>query len=156
MYASIPALSTRQIELSAGTVRRKSPTRIRLNVSRKVDAVGEGVQDVAVGDEVLGPGDFDDAPVAGASDFAILKHGTHRPSGLDPVWAAALPLAVETAFRNLEILRVGSGHIILIHGAGTAVGFAAVQMALLRGARVIATARETFAHFRVRDRQMGL
>ncbi len=121
------------------------PRGIGLDVSGTVDAVGEGVQDVAVGDEVLGPADFAGAPVAGASDFAILNHWTQRPSGLDPVQAAALPLAVETAFRNIEILRVGAGHTILIHGAGTAVGFAAVQMALLRGARVIATAGETFA-----------
>jgi len=121
------------------------PRGIGLDVSGTVDAVGEGVQDVAVGDEVLGPADFAGAPVAGASDFAILNYWTHRPSGLDPFQAAALPLAVETAFRNIEILRVGAGHTILIHGAGTAVGFAAVQMALMRGARVIATAGETFA-----------
>jgi NADPH:quinone reductase-like Zn-dependent oxidoreductase len=34
---------------------------------------------------------------------------------------------------------------ILIHGAGTTIGFAAVQIALLRGMRVIATAGETYA-----------
>ncbi len=121
------------------------PRGIGLDVSGTVDAIGAGVQDIAVGDEVLGSADFAGAPVAGASDFAILNHWTHRPSGLDPVQAAALPLAVETAFRNIEILRVGAEHTVLIHGAGTAVGFAAVQMAVMRGARVIATARETFA-----------
>lgn len=121
------------------------PRGIGLDVSGTVDAVGEGVQDVAAGDEVLGSADFAGAPVAGASNLAILNHWTHRPSGLDPVHAAALPLAVETAFRNVDILRVGAGQTILIHGAGTAVGFAAAQMALMRGARVIATAGETFA-----------
>ena len=120
------------------------PRGIGLDVSGTVDAVGEGADDVAVGDEVLGPADFAGARVAGASDFAILSYWTHRPAGLDPVQAAALPLATETAFRNLELLQVSAGQTILIHGAGTAVGFAAVQMALLRGARVIATAGETF------------
>jgi len=33
----------------------------------------------------------------------------------------------------------------MVHGAGTTVGFAAVQMALMRGARVIAAAGDTFA-----------
>ncbi len=127
--------------LFAGTL----PRGIGLDVSGTVDDVGEGVEDVAVGDEVLGAADFAGAPVAGASDFAILNYWTVRPAGLDPIQAAALPLAVETAFRNIEILRVSAGHTILIHGAGTAVGFAAVQMALMRGARVIATAGETFA-----------
>ena len=121
------------------------PRGIGLDVSGTVDAVGEGVEDVAVGDEVLGPVDFAGAPVAGASDFAILNYWTRRPSGLDPVQAAALPLSVETAFRSLENLGVKVEHTVLINGAGTTVGFAAVQMALLRGARVIATAGNTFA-----------
>jgi NADPH:quinone reductase-like Zn-dependent oxidoreductase len=56
-----------------------------------------------------------------------------------------LPMAVETAFRSLEWLGVAAGHTLLVNGAGTMVGFAAVQIALMRGARVIATAGETFA-----------
>jgi NADPH:quinone reductase-like Zn-dependent oxidoreductase len=48
------------------------PRGIGLDVSGTVDAVGDGVQDVAVGDEVLGAVDFAGAPVAGASDLAIL------------------------------------------------------------------------------------
>ena len=121
------------------------PRGIGLDVSGTVDAIGEGVEDVAVGDAVLGPVEFAEAPVAGASDFAILHHWTPRPAALDPVHAAALPMAVETAFRHLEMLGVGAGHTILISGAGTMMGFAAVQMAQLRGARVIATAGQTFA-----------
>ena len=121
------------------------PRGVGLEVSGTVDAVGEDVPDVAVGDEVLGPADFAGAPVAGASNFAILHSWTHRPSGLDPVQAAALPMAVETAFRSLENLGLKAEHTVLINGAGTTVGFAAVQIALLRGARVIATAGETFA-----------
>ena len=121
------------------------PRGIGLEVSGTVDAVGDGVQDVAVGDEVLGPVDFAGAPVAGASNFAILRYWTPRPSGLDPVQAAALPMAIETAFRSLDNLRVTAGHTVLINGAGTTVGFSAVQIALLRGARVIATAGSTFA-----------
>lgn len=34
---------------------------------------------------------------------------------------------------------------MLVHGAGTTVGYAAVQIALGRGARVIATAGQTYA-----------
>lgn len=33
----------------------------------------------------------------------------------------------------------------MVHGAGTTVGFAAVQLALMRGARVVATAGDTYA-----------
>ncbi len=131
--------------LCRGLFAGKLPRGVGLDVSGTVEAVGDGVQDVLVGDEVLGSADFAGAPVAGASDYAIMNFWTHRPSGLDRIQASALPLAVETAFRNLEILRVGAGQTILIHGAGTAVGFASAQMALMRGARVIATAGNTFA-----------
>lgn len=54
-------------------------------------------------------------------------------------------MAAETAFRSLESLGVTAGHTVMIHGAGTCIGFAAVQLALLRGARVIATAGDTHA-----------
>jgi NADPH:quinone reductase-like Zn-dependent oxidoreductase len=38
-----------------------------------------------------------------------------------------------------------AGQTLLVHGAGTTVGFAAVQMALRRGATVLATAGDTYA-----------
>ena len=121
------------------------PRGIGLDVSGTVDAVGEGVTDVDVGDRVLGVADYAGCPSAGASDYAILNHWTPVPKGLDLVEAAALPMAVETAFRSLESLRVAAGHTLLVHGAGTMVGFAAVQIALMRNARVIATAGAAFA-----------
>ena len=70
---------------------------------------------------------------------------TPVPPGLDLVGAAALPMAIETACRSLDILAVAGGHTLFVYGAGTMIGFAAVQMALMRGARVIAAAGETFA-----------
>lgn len=121
------------------------PRGIGLDVSGTVEAVGDGVTDVGVGDRVLGVADYAGCSSAGASDHAILAYWTPVPEGLDLVDAAALPMAVETAFRSLESLRVAAGHTLLIHGAGTMMGFAAVQIALMRGARVIATAGDTFA-----------
>jgi NADPH:quinone reductase-like Zn-dependent oxidoreductase len=114
-------------------------------VSGTVDAVGEGMMDVNVGGLVLGVPDFRGYPSAGASDYAILAVWTQVPEGLDLVEAAALPMAVETACRSLDILGVVAEHTLLVYGAGTMMGFAAVQMALMRRARVIATAGETFA-----------
>jgi NADPH:quinone reductase-like Zn-dependent oxidoreductase len=121
------------------------PRGIGLDVSGTVDAVGEGVVDIGVEDPVLGVADYAGCATAGVSDYAILNYWTHVPPGLDLVEAAALPMAVETAFRSLEWLGVMAGHTLLVNGAGTMVGFAAVQMALTRGTRVIATAGDTFA-----------
>jgi len=54
--------------------------------------------------------------------------------------AAALPAAIETATRALDQLGVRSGSTLLINGASGSVGSAAVQLAVVRGARVIGTA----------------
>ncbi|WP_428395559.1 zinc-binding dehydrogenase [Lichenicoccus sp.] len=70
---------------------------------------------------------------------------TPVPEGLDLVDAAALPMAVETACRSLDILAVAPGSTPFLYGAGTMIGFAAVRMALMRGTRVIAAAGENFA-----------
>jgi hypothetical protein len=67
------------------------------------------------------------------------------PAGLDLGQAAALPMAVETAHWHLECLGVSAGQTLLVNGAGTTVGFAAVQIGLLWGARMIATAGDTYA-----------
>jgi len=120
------------------------PRGIGLDVSGEVDAIGEGMSDVAIGDRVLGVVDYAGYPIAGASDNAILNHWTPVPEGLDLIDAAALPMVVETAFRSLAWLGVSAGQTLLVNGAGSMVGFAAVQMGLMRGARVIATAGKTF------------
>jgi NADPH:quinone reductase-like Zn-dependent oxidoreductase len=54
-------------------------------------------------------------------------------------------MAVETAARSVDLLGVTAGQTLMVNGDGTMTGFAAVQIALLRGAHVIASAGETFA-----------
>ncbi|WP_305779177.1 NADP-dependent oxidoreductase [Nocardia nova] len=123
------------------------PRGIGLEVSGIVDAIGSGVTGVEVGDPVLGPTPFRGS-TAGASDHAVLDRWFPRPPGLEPVAAAALPLAVETAHHGLTGLGVpesADGITVFVNGAGTTVGYAAVQMALGRGARVIASAGKTYA-----------
>jgi NADPH:quinone reductase-like Zn-dependent oxidoreductase len=126
------------------------PRGIGIDVCGTIDAVGDGVTDVAVGDLVFGTADWRGAPAAGASDRAIMDQWTLVPAGLDRTQAAALPMALETAYRSLAQLGPPAEHTILVHGAGSTIGFAAVQIALIRGARVIATAGPAHAQ-RLRD-----
>ena len=121
------------------------PRGVGLEVAGTVDVVGEGVEGIAVGDSVFGPVDFVTISTAGAADFAILQHWANTPANLDPKHAAALPIAVTTAFGSLGLLGVRAEHTVLINGGGTMIGFAAAQIALMRGCRVIVTAGETFA-----------
>lgn len=131
--------------LCRGLFAGKMPRGIGLDVCGVVDAIADDIQGVAVGDIVMGQADYADCFSAGVADQAILKHWAPVPAGLSPEDAAAIPLSAETAFRSLESLGVRDGHTVLIHGAGTTVGFAAVQLALLKGARVFATAGATYA-----------
>ena len=126
------------------------PRGIGLDVSGTIDAIGDGVTNSSVGDLVFGVPDFRTYPTAGASEYAVLAVWAPVPIGLDLLHAAALPMAVETATRSLDLLGLTAGQTILVNGGGTMTGFAAVQMALLRGANVIATSGETFAS-RLRD-----
>lgn len=126
------------------------PRGIGCDVSGTVDAVGDGVSDVAVGDLVFGTADWANCSSAGASDRAIMDHWFAVPAGLALTQAAALPMALDTAYWHLARLGLSADQTILIHGAGSTVGFAAVQIALIRGARVIATAGDTYAQ-RLRD-----
>jgi NADPH:quinone reductase-like Zn-dependent oxidoreductase len=126
------------------------PRGIGCDVSGTVDAVGDGVSGVAVGDLVFGTADWANCSSAGASDRAIMDHWFAVPAGLDLTQAAALPMALDTAYWHLARLGLSADQTILIHGAGTTVGFAAAQIALTRGARVIATAGDTYAQ-RLRD-----
>ena len=60
--------------------------------------------------------------------------------GLAPERAAALPLALLTAWHMLERAGVNAGDRVLVQGGAGGVASLAIQLARLRGARVVATA----------------
>jgi NADPH:quinone reductase-like Zn-dependent oxidoreductase len=117
-----------------------------IDVSGIVDAVGDGVTDVAVRDKVLGFADFANYPSAGASDVAVLDHWAKMPPDLDMNLGAALPMAAVIGHHALDALGVKSGQTLLIHGGGSMMGFGAVQIALARGITVFTTAGSTYAN----------
>jgi NADPH:quinone reductase-like Zn-dependent oxidoreductase len=74
-----------------------------------------------------------------------------KPAKLSWEEAAALPLVTETAWHMLVTrANVQPGETVLVHAAGSGVGSIAIQIAKLRGARVITTASsdEKLAHAR--------
>ena len=139
------ALNPMDWVLCQGWIPGALPGGVGLDVSGTVDAVGEGVTNVGIGDHVFGVPDYAGCASAGVADHAVLLAWEPVPQGLGLLEAATLPMAVETAVRSLDLLGLAAGQTLLVNGGGTMVGFAAVQVALLRGAHVIATAGETFA-----------
>ncbi|WP_191908002.1 NADP-dependent oxidoreductase [Nocardioides cynanchi] len=108
-----------------------------------VRAVGEGAADdagpLSVGDEVI----VFRTRGAYAADLVVPDSAlTRKPAGLGWPEAGGLLLAGATAFHTLEATAVAEGDTVLVHGGAGGVGLAAVQLARLRGARVIATAGE--------------
>ncbi|MCO8274064.1 NADPH:quinone oxidoreductase family protein [Actinoplanes sp. TRM 88003] len=63
-----------------------------------------------------------------------------RPSDVDPITAAALPVTYQTSWFALERARLKPGETVLVHAGAGGVGIATIQLAVARGARVIATA----------------
>ncbi|WP_371788335.1 NADP-dependent oxidoreductase [Streptomyces griseoaurantiacus] len=102
-----------------------------------VDALGEGVEDLRVGDEVLG---WSDTGSYAEYALATPDHLAPKPAGLDWEHAVTLPVASDGAERVLDVLGVEKGETVLMHGAAGAMGTLAVQLATARGARVIGTA----------------
>jgi NADPH:quinone reductase-like Zn-dependent oxidoreductase len=101
-----------------------------------VDEVGEGVTGVAVGDEVFGRGRNTQA------DYAVLDSWAAKPPSIDWAVAAAAGVAGETGERSLRLLDVKAGDTLFVDGGAGGVGAAAVQMAVARGAKVIASSGE--------------
>lgn len=111
------------------------PQTLGYEAAGRVDALGAGVTDVAIGDRVFG---FSPAGAAQA-ELAVLSAYAPIPAQLDFPGAAAIPSSLETAARALDELGVRAGSTVLINGATGSVGSAAVQLAVARGARVIGT-----------------
>jgi len=82
----------------------------------------------------------------GYAEYATVdaRHALPIPTGLDYTAAAALPETVFTVYANaFEHGALKSGETLLVHGATSGIGVAAIQMARAAGAKVIATARGT-------------
>jgi NADPH:quinone reductase len=62
------------------------------------------------------------------------------PEELDPVHVVALPVNYQTAWFALERASVTGGDTVLVHAGAGGVGVATTQLALARGAQVIAVA----------------
>ncbi|MDQ1482509.1 MAG: hypothetical protein QOF35_585 [Actinomycetota bacterium] len=101
-----------------------------------VDEVGEGVTGVSVGDDVLGRGSNTQA------EYAVLDSWSAKPSSVDWAVAGALGVAGETAERGLRLLDVQAGHTVFVDGGAGGVGATTVQMAVARGAKVIASSSQ--------------
>ncbi|MCK4760828.1 MAG: SDR family NAD(P)-dependent oxidoreductase, partial [Candidatus Aminicenantes bacterium] len=108
-----------------------------LECSGEVAALGKGVGNFKVGDEVV---------VFGTSCFSSYTtvpaaSAVRKPERLDFAEAASIPVAFMTAYHALvKLARLKQGEKVLIHSAAGGVGLAAVEIARHLGAEIFATA----------------
>ncbi|GGN75573.1 NADPH:quinone reductase [Streptomyces albiflavescens] len=129
-------------------------SRLGYEASGTVEAVGEGVTDFAVGDPVMtGPGIEMSAQGVYAErvvlpDTAVVP----RPETVDAVTGAAAWLTYTTAYGALlETAGLKPGDHVLITGASSGVGTAAIQVARRIGAIPLATTRSEAKRRRLLD-----
>lgn len=104
----------------------------------QIAAVGEGVARWSVGDTVTAL-----LPGGGYAEYALTQadQALPVPEGMDLARAAALCETYYTVWSNV-FMRGGlrEGETFLVHGGSSGIGTTAIQLAVLRGAKVFATA----------------
>jgi NADPH:quinone reductase-like Zn-dependent oxidoreductase len=113
------------------------------DISGTVAAVGSGITNFEIGDEVFAMLDLRRG--GGYAEFAIVKEdeAAIKPTNISFSEAASVPLVTLTAWQVLfEVGNLQAGQTVLIHAGAGGVGSVAVQLAKWRGANVIATASD--------------
>ncbi|MEU7784771.1 NADP-dependent oxidoreductase [Amycolatopsis sp. NPDC049159] len=105
-----------------------------------VAELGQGVEEIAVGDEVIG---FVDTRSSHA-DFVVAEAENLTPKPADLPWevAGSLFVAGTTAYAAVGAVCPREGETVVVSGAAGGVGSLAVQLAKLAGAEVIGLAGE--------------
>jgi len=117
------------------------PALLGMDFAGTIEALGDGVDGFAIGDEVYGcAGGLVDLPGALAEFMlADARLIAHKPKRLSMREAAALPLVGITAMEGLQRAGTRAGQSVLVHGGTGGVGHLAVQIARHLGATVSAT-----------------
>lgn len=133
---------------AAGHAKQPLPAVLGIDLAGTVVAVGADASDFRVGDEVYGMAGGIGGLQGTLAELAAVDYRliARKPSNLTMREAAALPLAVITAWEGLvDRAAVSPGHKVLVHGGAGGVGHVAVQLAKSLGASVYTTvSREHF------------
>ena len=127
---------------AAGHAKQPLPAILGIDLAGTVVAVGADAGDFRVGDEVYGAAGGVGGLQGTLAELAAVDHRliARKPANLTMREAAALPLAVITAWEGLvDRAAVSAGQKVLVHGGAGGVGHVAVQLAKVLGADVYTT-----------------
>jgi NADPH:quinone reductase-like Zn-dependent oxidoreductase len=122
------------VRLGMGFARPRHPT-LGFDVAGTVEALGSGVTQFRIGEDVFGASNF-----GGFAERACVNEDrlVPKPAGVSFEDAAATPTAGYTALQGLRKGHIEAGQRVLIDGASGGVGTFAVQIARAYGADVTA------------------
>lgn len=116
---------------------RRFPKAMGTDFAGVVEAVGGGVTDLVVGDEVFGTTDFRRSGAFAGALIVSAANLAKKPAKLSFSEAACLPIPAMTAWvALLDRAGIDAGSRIFINGCSGAVGAFAVQLAIAHGAHV--------------------
>jgi NADPH2:quinone reductase len=125
-----------------GVIRDREYVGIGWDVAGTVDAAGTGVTSFGPGERVIGLRDRLDQPLGGYAEQVVLDAAdvAPAPAGVDSAAASTLPLNGLTALQALDLLGLPAGRTVLVTGAAGGLGGLVVELAAMRGLRVVAAA----------------
>ncbi|MEY8755499.1 zinc-dependent alcohol dehydrogenase family protein [Peribacillus frigoritolerans] len=141
--SSVNPIDTKVRAGAVPAVAPEFPAVLHGDVAGLVSAVGEGVTEFKVGDEVFGCAGGFKGTGGALAEFMLADADllAHKPKNLTMEEAAALPLVAITAWEALfNRAHLVPGQVILIHAATGGVGHIAIQLAKWQGATVYTTA----------------
>jgi len=128
----------------ADHARHPLPAILGMDLAGTVEAIGPGVTQFGVGDEVWGMTGGVGGHQGSLAEFAAVDAAllAPKPTKLSMREAAAMPLIFITAWEGLvDRANLQTGQTVLVQGGAGGVGHMAIQIAKARGARVYATDR---------------
>jgi NADPH2:quinone reductase len=140
--SGVNPLDVKIIVGQAGHAKAKLPAILGIDMAGVVEALGEGVTNFKIGDEVYGMTGGINGVQGSLAQYAVVDADllAIKPKNISMREAAALPLVFITAWEGLvDRANISAGKTVLIHGGAGGIGHVAVQIAKANGAKVFST-----------------
>jgi NADPH2:quinone reductase len=140
--SAVNPLDLKIIVGQAGHAKAQLPAILGIDMAGIVEAVGEGVTNFKIGDEVYGMTGGINGVQGSLAQYAAVDADllAIKPKNISMREAATLPLVFITAWEGLvDRANISEGKTVLIHGGAGGIGHVAIQIAKAKGAKVFST-----------------
>jgi NADPH2:quinone reductase len=140
--SGVNPLDLKIITGQAAHAKAKLPAILGIDMAGIVEAVGEGITNFKIGDEVYGMTGGINGVQGSLAQYAAVDADllAIKPKNISMREATALPLVFITAWEGLvDRANISEGKTVLIHGGAGGIGHVAIQIAKAKDAKVFST-----------------